>query len=108
MGLKMDGEANFTNDVPTSEQPECKVPEDSNNSDNCSQYSEFGTCKLCNSGYELTSDSVCVLKDQEIEEEEEEAKDDNETISEDTFWQACDTDQDYNGWMCPLDSSNIC
>lgn len=107
MGLKMDGKSGFKNDVPSSEQPECKVPEDSNNSDNCAQYSEFGKCKLCNSGYKLTSDSVCVLKDQEVEEEEEEPKDDDETISEDIFWQACETPK-HNGWLCPSDTNSAC
>jgi len=37
----MDGAAAFENDIPLSEEPECKVPEDSNNSDHCAQYSEL-------------------------------------------------------------------
>lgn len=36
-GLKMNGKAAFQNDIPLSEEPECKVPEDSNNSDHCAQ-----------------------------------------------------------------------
>ena len=66
------------------------MPEDSNNSDHCAQYSEFDTCKLCNAGYELTTDQTCVLKeDEEIDEEEQDPEDDNETPSEDIFWQEC-------------------
>jgi hypothetical protein len=75
--------------VPLDEEPECKVPEDSNNSDHCAQYSEFDTCKLCNSGYELRSDGTCELKDEDIDEEEQEPTDDDETTSEDIFWQEC-------------------
>lgn len=46
----MDGAAAFENDIPLSEEPECKVPDDSNNSDHCAEYSENDTCLLCNSG----------------------------------------------------------
>jgi hypothetical protein len=87
--IKINGKSDFKNDVPHDEEPECKVPEDSNNSDHCAQYSEFGTCKLCNSAYELQADSTCKLKDTEIDDQPDTPQDDDETPSEDIFWQQC-------------------
>jgi len=85
--VKVEGKGNFVNDVPLAEEPECMPPADSDNSDNCSQYNEFGDCKLCNSGYELLSDSTCQLKPEDIEEEEEEEEEDpNAPNSEDVYW----------------------
>lgn len=84
------------------------MPEDSNNSDHCAQYSEFDTCKLCNSGYELTTEQTCVLKDEEIDEEEQDPEDDNETPSEDIFWQECKNHNGYNGYICPADTFHAC
>jgi len=82
--------------VPLTEEPQCKVPEDSNNSDHCAQYSEFGKCKLCNSGYELQSDSACKLKDQQIDEEDEADKDE-EHNSEDIYWTQCKAENGVKG-----------
>jgi len=65
--LKLDGSSDFQNDIPVEEEHECKVPEDSNNGDHCAQYSEFGTCKLCNSGYQLSNDGSCSLQNEQIE-----------------------------------------
>lgn len=67
----MDTGSNFSNDIPPEEQPECKVPDDSNNSDHCAQYSEFGKCKLCNSGYQMLSDYTCKLKHEDIDEKDD-------------------------------------
>jgi len=99
----MDGAAAFENDIPLSEEPECKVPEDSNNSDHCAQYSEFDTCKLCNSGYELLSDGTCKLKDEGIDEEKEDPIDDGEPVVEDIFWQECTNSNGTKGYLCPAD-----
>lgn len=104
----MNGDSAFSNDVPSSEEPECKVPEDSNNSDNCAQQNEFGDCKLCNSGYELQVDSSCDLKDEEVAEDEVEPAEDDETISEDIFWQTCQTSTAVKGWLCPADKDDKC
>lgn len=94
--------------MPHNEEPECKVPEDSNNSDHCAQYTEFDTCKLCNSGYELMSDATCKLKDEEIEEEEEEPKEDDEPTTEDIYWQPCTNTAGQQGYLCPSDMLTAC
>mmetsp|Transcript_13775 Transcript_13775/g.11469 ORF Transcript_13775/g.11469 Transcript_13775/m.11469 type:complete len:104 (-) Transcript_13775:510-821(-) len=103
----MNGSSSFSNDVPQDEEPECRVPEDSNNSDHCSQYSEFDTCKLCNSGYQLMSDSSCQLSDPEIDDGITEPVDDDETITEDIFWQSCISNGNP-GYLCPADIDNTC
>lgn len=88
--LKLDGSSDFQNDIPVEEEHECKVPEDSNNGDHCAQYSEFGTCKLCNSGYQLSNGS-CSLQNEQIENLGEYViSSDNETMSEDLFWKECE------------------
>jgi len=89
--LKLDGRSDFQNDIPVEEEHECKVPEDSNNGDHCAQYSEFGTCKLCNSGYQLSNDGSCSLQNEQIENLGEYViSSDNETMSEDIFWKECE------------------
>jgi len=104
----MNGSSSFSNDVPHNEEPECAVPEDSNNSDHCAQYSEFDTCKLCNSGYELMSDNSCTLTEQEIDEDNTDPVDDDETLSEDIFWQVCTNDDNNHGYLCPADNDSKC
>jgi len=89
--LKLDGRSDFQNDIPVEEEHECKVPEDSNNGDHCAQYSEFSTCKLCNSGYQLSNDGSCSLQNEQIENLGEYViSSDNETMSEDIFWKECE------------------
>jgi len=79
----MDGDSSFINDVDHNEQPQCQVPEDGNNADNCAQYNEFGDCKLCNSNYTLLDDATCLL-DEEIEiETDDEVIDDDDTNTDD-------------------------
>jgi len=107
-GLKINGSSAFTNDVPFDEEPECKVPEDSNNSDHCAQYSEFDDCKLCNSGYELISDGTCKLKDEDIDEDPQEPEDDDVSPAEDIFWQQCANSEGQNGYICPVDTFHAC
>jgi len=64
--LKLDGGSDFQNDIAQTEEHQCEVPADSNNSDHCAQYSEFGICKLCNSGYALSNEGTCNLKSEQI------------------------------------------
>ena len=105
----MEGKGSFVNDVPASEEPECKVPADSDNEDNCAQYNEFGDCKLCNSGYELLSDASCKLKEEDIEEEEEEEEEDpKEPNSEDIIWAECTNSVGKNGFKCFSDDPQEC
>jgi hypothetical protein len=82
MGVKMDGNSSFMNDVPFNEQPQCQVPEDGNNADNCAQYNEFGDCKLCNQNYTLLDDASCLLDEIEIETDDE-VIDDEDTNTDD-------------------------
>jgi aminopeptidase C len=49
-GIDIDSNNTFVNDIPQDEEPECVIPEDSNNADKCKQYNEFGDCAMCNSG----------------------------------------------------------
>jgi hypothetical protein len=86
MGLKMNGNSAFQNDVNQNEQPQCQIPEDGDNADNCAQYNEFGDCKLCNSNYVLQEDATCQL-DGEIENNGDVQEDDqdNEPSYEDMY-----------------------
>jgi len=68
--------------VPFNEQPQCQVPEDGNNADNCAQYNEFGDCKLCNQNYTLLDDASCLLDEIEIETDDE-VIDDEDTNTDD-------------------------
>jgi len=112
LGIKMDGNSSFINDVPHDEEPSCAVPEDSNNSDHCAQWNEFGVCLQCNSGYQnsdVNPDIPCVLQDEDISEDDEtEPIDDGETISEDIFWQVCTSSTNTSGFLCPADNDGVC
>lgn len=101
---------NFENDVPLDEKPECKVQEDSNNKDNCKQYSEFGDCKLCNNGYKLMSDTTCKIHedifDDDIEKDED-TQDDDKLDPENIIWEKCIEDGNI-GWKCINDETVNC
>lgn len=85
------------------------MPEDSNNSDHCKQYSEFDTCKLCNSGYTLMPDGTCQLTDEDIDTDPiDDPIEDNETPSEDLFWHTCTSHTGVNGYTCPSDTFAAC
>jgi len=109
-GIPIDGSSSFTNDVPHDEEPECKVPEDSNNSDHCAQYNEFGTCSYCNSGYELTNDAKCKLKDEDdiVDPDPVDPIIDDGDHTEDIFWQQCQTGAGIKGYLCPADNTSDC
>lgn len=90
--------------MPLDEEPECKVPEDSNNADHCKAYNEFGKCKMCNSAYELKADNSCKLKDEAVDSHSGTADDDGESIQEEVFWQSCES-AGGKGWLCPQENT---
>jgi len=104
MEMSTDG---FTNDVPLDEEPECKNPEDSNNADNCAEYSEFGDCKFCNSGYSLVNDECVITSDEDIDDGGEDTEEEEQDEYEDIMWEQCHTNG-VTGWKCPSDEQVTC
>lgn len=103
MGLRMDGHADFENDITQDDEPECIVPQDSNNSDHCKKYNEFDKCIMCNSGQDLVTGVGCKLKNVDIEEDEFTPPEDEETKSEDIFIHECTSDDGRQGVYCPAE-----